>query len=81
MAKSWRCMLAVKTREERLSRLDIRCKAVLSNANVRNTIQSLVGEAQFDPVFVEEVKSVRNNTELLSSLHGDQAGRDDPKHW
>ena len=56
----------------------IQCKAVLSNANVRNTIQSLVGEAQFDPVFVEEVKSVRNNTSSCQVYMGIKQGETIP---
>lgn len=41
---------------------EIECRAVLSNANVRNTIQHLVGEEHFSKEFVDEVKAVRNNT-------------------
>ena len=39
----------------------IRCGAVLSNANVLNTIFRLAGEANFDPAFVREAKAVRTN--------------------
>jgi all-trans-retinol 13,14-reductase len=40
----------------------ITCGAVLSNANIKQTIFNLVGEENFDPAFVEEAKAVRLNT-------------------
>ena len=40
----------------------IRCGAVVSNANVKQTILKLVGEEHFDQPFVEEAKAVRLNT-------------------
>ena len=40
----------------------ITCGAVLSNANLKQTIFNLVGEENFDPTFVEEAKAVRLNT-------------------
>jgi len=40
----------------------IRCGAVVSNANVKQTILNLVGEEHFDQPFVEEAKAVRLNT-------------------
>lgn len=39
----------------------IRCRAVLSNANIKSTILKLTGEQHFDPAFVEETKAVRLN--------------------
>lgn len=39
----------------------IRCKAVVSNANLRSTIFDMVGEARFDPQFVTDAKNVRLN--------------------
>jgi phytoene dehydrogenase-like protein len=56
----------------------IRCKTVLSNANVRNTIQYLVGEEQFAPAFVNEVKSVRNNTSSCQVYMGIKKGETIP---
>ncbi|MEX0728017.1 MAG: NAD(P)/FAD-dependent oxidoreductase [Planctomycetaceae bacterium] len=39
----------------------IRCKAVLSNANIKTTVTSLVGPEHFDKDFFEEARSVRLN--------------------
>tara|TARA_B100002019_G_scaffold286039_1_gene295889 strand:- start:1485 stop:2957 length:1473 start_codon:yes stop_codon:yes gene_type:complete len=56
----------------------IRCRAVLSNANVRNTIQHLVGEAHFQPDFVDAVKAVRNNTSSCQVYMGIKKGESIP---
>jgi all-trans-retinol 13,14-reductase len=39
----------------------IGCRAVISNANIKNTVFRLVGEEHFDPAFVEEARAVRLN--------------------
>jgi phytoene dehydrogenase-like protein len=39
----------------------IKCRAVVSNSNLKATIFDLVGEEPFDPRFVEEAKAVRLN--------------------
>ncbi|MDZ4848686.1 MAG: FAD-dependent oxidoreductase [Pirellulaceae bacterium] len=39
----------------------IRCRAVVSNSNLRNTIFNMVGEDRFDPQFVQDAKAVRLN--------------------
>ena len=39
----------------------IRCRAIVSNSNLRNTIFNLVGEDRFDPPFVQNAKAVRLN--------------------
>ncbi len=39
----------------------IKCKAILSNANLKSTILKLVGEEHFDKEYVEETKAVRLN--------------------
>ena len=56
----------------------INCKAVLSNANVRNTIEWLVGEEKFTKDFVKEVKSVRNNTSSCQVYMGIKKGETIP---
>lgn len=56
----------------------IRCKAVLSNANVRSTIEKLVGEDKFDPDFIKEVKAVRNNTSSCQVYMGIRKGESIP---
>ncbi len=43
------------------SRRTIRCDAVVSNANIRQTIFELVGEEKFDRNFIDDAKAVRNN--------------------
>ena len=39
----------------------IRCRAVVSNSNLRSTIFDLVGQDKFDPKFVQEAKAIRLN--------------------
>jgi phytoene dehydrogenase-like protein len=39
----------------------IRCRAVVSNANLKSTILKLVGEDQFDNDYIEEARAVRLN--------------------
>lgn len=39
----------------------IGCRTVVSNANVKSTIQNLVGEQHFDRKFIDEAKAVRLN--------------------
>lgn len=39
----------------------VRCRSVVSNANLRSTIFRLVGEEKFDADFVEEARAVRLN--------------------
>ena len=56
----------------------IKCKAVLSNANVRNTIEYLVGEDKFDADFVAEAKAVRNNTSSCQVYMGIKKGETIP---
>ena len=40
---------------------NIACRSVLSNSNILNTIHKLVGDENFSPKFIEEVKKVRLN--------------------
>ncbi|MEQ9406963.1 MAG: NAD(P)/FAD-dependent oxidoreductase [Fuerstiella sp.] len=40
----------------------IRCKAVVSNANIKSTILKLAGEQNFDRDYVEETRAVRLNS-------------------
>jgi phytoene dehydrogenase-like protein len=39
----------------------IKCRSVISNSNLRNTIFKMVGEENFDPNFVNDAKAVRVN--------------------
>ena len=50
------------TGEETFPERRIQCKAVLSNANIRSTIQHLIGENNFSSAFIDSVHAVRNNT-------------------
>ena len=52
----------------------IQCDAVMSNANIRQTIFGLVGEEKFDPSFIDEAKAVRLNnssTQVYMALDED----------
>jgi phytoene dehydrogenase-like protein len=40
---------------------NIECQSVLSNSNILNTIHNLVGDENFNPEFIKEVKEVRLN--------------------
>lgn len=48
----------------------IGCDAVLSNANLKNTIFKLAGEGQFSPEFVEEARAVRLNSSSCQVYFG-----------
>lgn len=41
---------------------NIACGAVVSNANIKNTLLDLVGRDQLDPAFLQEVEAVRLNS-------------------
>ena len=56
----------------------VRCKAVLSNANIRNTIEKLAGEDKFDADFIKEAKAVRNNTSSCQVYMGIKKGESIP---
>lgn len=40
----------------------IRCRCVVSNANLKSTILKMVGEEHFDPQFIEDTQAVRLNS-------------------
>lgn len=48
----------------------LRARAVLSNANVKSTIDKLVGEAHFAPEFLEKARAVRLNTSSCQVYFG-----------
>jgi phytoene dehydrogenase-like protein len=53
----------------------IRCRAVVSNSNLRHTILSLVGPERFDPQFIEDARAVRLNnssTQVYIALKADE---------
>lgn len=56
----------------------VRCQAVLSNANVRNTIEYLVGADKFSEAFVKEAQAVRNNTSSCQVYMGIKKGETIP---
>lgn len=56
----------------------VRCKAVLSNANIRNTVETLVGKDYFEDSFLEEAMSVRNNTSSCQVYMGIKKGESIP---
>ncbi|MEM6365171.1 MAG: FAD-dependent oxidoreductase, partial [Planctomycetota bacterium] len=54
----------------------IRCRAVVSNANLRNTILRMLPSEKLDPSFVEQTQSVRLNnssTQVYMALKPDEA--------
>jgi phytoene dehydrogenase-like protein len=53
----------------------IKCRSIMSNANLRHTIFSLVGEELLDPKFVEDARAVRLNnssTQVYMALKADE---------
>lgn len=56
----------------------IGCKAVLSNANIKNTIFKLTGSENFDPEFVKEAESVRLNSSSCQVYMGIKEGESIP---
>jgi len=53
----------------------IKCRAVVSNANLLTTVFKFVGEAYFDPAFVDDAKNVRINnssTQTYIALRPDE---------
>lgn len=52
----------------------IACGAVLSNANLKTTIESMVGEDQFDEAFIAQAKSVRLNNSSCQVYMGIKKG-------
>ena len=56
----------------------IATRAVLSNANIRNTIEHLAGEENFSPEFLTAAKAVRNNTSSCQVYMGIKKGETIP---
>ena len=52
----------------------IRCDAVLSNSNIKNTVLRLGGEENFTPEFVEQTKAVRVNSSSCQVYLGIKKG-------
>jgi len=57
----------------------IECRAVLSNANVRTTIERLVGETRFSEDYMKEARAVRNNTSSCQVYMGIEKGETLPR--
>jgi len=56
----------------------IRCRAALSNSNIKNTIFELAGKENFDPEFVREAEAVRVNTSSCQVYIGVKRGESIP---
>lgn len=56
----------------------LRCRAVVSNANVKNTIEQLIGIDKFPKTFVQEARSVRVNTSSCQVYMGVRKGENIP---
>lgn len=52
----------------------IRCRAVLSNSNIKNTVLRLAGEENFSPEFVAQAKAVRVNSSSCQVYLGIRKG-------
>ncbi len=57
---------------------EVRCGAVLSNANLKSTILKIAGEENFDPAFVNEAKAVRLNSSSCQVYMGLKKGETMP---
>jgi len=56
----------------------LKCRSVISNANVKTTIEKLVGLEHFPPEFVEEAQAVRLNTSSCQVYLGIKKGESIP---
>ncbi len=56
----------------------IRCRAVVSNANIKNTVLRLAGPERFPSAYVDEVKKVRVNTSSCQVYMGLRRGESIP---
>jgi all-trans-retinol 13,14-reductase len=56
----------------------IRCRAIFSNANIKNTIFKLAGEDKFSPAFIEEARAVRLNSSSCQVYLGLKKGETIP---
>ncbi len=56
----------------------IRCRAVVSNANIKNTIFELAGAEHFDPQFAAEAQAVRVNSSSCQVYLGIKRGESIP---
>ena len=56
----------------------IKCKAVLSNANIKNTIEYLAGEKYFSSNYLNDANAVRNNTSSCQVYMGIKKGETIP---
>lgn len=60
------------------ARHNIRCRAIMSNANIVNTISRLVGDEKFTPEFMEQAKAVRVNSSSCQVYMGVRKGEHIP---
>jgi all-trans-retinol 13,14-reductase len=56
----------------------IGCRAIVSNANIKNTILKLVGEEHFPPAYLNEAKAVRLNSSSCQVYMGLKRGESIP---
>ena len=62
----------------RINGQDISCKSVVSNSNIVTTIEQLVGEENFDPEYIKDVKNVRLNNSSCQVYMGIKKGEKTP---
>ncbi|MFA5258238.1 MAG: phytoene dehydrogenase, partial [Opitutales bacterium] len=61
-----------------LPKREIKCRAIVSNANIKNTVMRLVGEEHFDHDFAEEARKVRVNWSSCQVYMGLKKGESIP---
>ena len=72
-------VVAGRTRDsEPDNRRTIRCKAIVSNANVITTVKKLVGEERFSKEYIDEVNAVRVNSSSCQVYMGIKEGESIP---
>ena len=62
----------------RVNGREIACRAVFSNANLKNTVMHLVGKEHLDPDFLKEAEDVRVNTSSCQVYIGIKKGESIP---
>ena len=78
-ASGRRRVVGVKLRGTRLGEeAEVACSAVISNANIKDTVLRIGGEESFDPAFVEEARRVRVNTSSCQVYMGVREGETIP---
>ncbi|MEM9227559.1 MAG: phytoene dehydrogenase, partial [Verrucomicrobiota bacterium] len=71
-------VVGIRATERNGSSRDIACNAVVSNANIKNTVLQLAGAEAFEPNYVAETERVRVNTSSCQVYLGIKQGESIP---